>query len=333
MELDALKQTNLFLSYGVDAVLICRKNTFLEQIAKEQDIPLISIDFKAKLSIPLIFGLRKAIKEIDINTLIFFGASEIKSIYFSVMGTNCRVIVRHGTTKSSSKKDPIHRIFYSCVSDYVGISEHLSRNILDILPASEGQVHTIYNSLDTNDIGFNRNSSLTFLHIGRVENGKGVIDAIKALSKAKIPIQSKVITYVGSIEEKSVQKEIERLALEGGVNVVFEGFCKNVSSFYSDNSFFLFPSYGEGLPNVMLEAISKGLSCITYDNTVFSEFIKLGFDGVYLAEDRNIDDLSKMIEIAYQERKGVNLEANMTRFNDVFSINGNIKKWLELIDG
>ncbi len=333
MELDALKQTKLFRAHDIDAMLICRESTFLEQVAKEQDIPVQSIKFKSKLSISLIRGLRKAIQEHDIDTLIFFGASEIKSIYFAVMGLNCRVIVRHGTTKSSSKKDPIHRLFYSCVSDYVGISQHLSKNILKILPSNENNVHTIYNSLAVDGTEYNKNAPLTFLHVGRVEEGKGVLDAVKALCNANIPSDSKVITYVGDVDKSQIKEEVEEIAEKSDVKVIFKGFCSNVTPFYKENSFLLFPSYGEGLPNVMLEAISKGLSCITYDNTVFPEFSHLGFQGVYSAADKDIDALALMIEKAYEERQNLNLEDNMALFDDIFSTDCNVKNWLGLING
>ncbi|WP_198158335.1 glycosyltransferase family 4 protein [Enterovibrio coralii] len=333
MELDALKQTKLFRDHGVDAILICREGTFLEQVSIEQGVPFQSIKFKSKLSISLIRGLRTAIKKYGIGTLIFFGASEIKSIFFAVMGLNCRVIVRHGTTKSSSKKDPIHRLFYSCVSDYVGISQHLSKNILKILPSSENNVHTIYNSLAVDSTEYNKNAPLTFLHVGRVEEGKGVLDAVQALCRANIPSESKVITYVGAIDKVEIKEEVENIAKKGDVTVKFEGFCGDVTPFYKENSFFLFPSHGEGLGNVILEAISKGLSCITYDNTVFPEFSHLGFNGVYSAADRDIDALARMIEKAYEERQKLKLEDNMVLFNDMFSTDCNVRNWLDLING
>ncbi|MDD1782060.1 glycosyltransferase [Enterovibrio sp. ZSDZ35] len=333
MELDALKQTKLFRNQDIDAMLICREGTFLEQVAEEQNVPAQSIKFKSKLSISLIRGLREAIREHDIDTLIFFGASEIKSIYFAVMGLNCRVIVRHGTTKSSSKKDPIHRLFYSCVSDYVGISQHLSKNVLKILPSNEKNVHTIYNSPAFDGTEYNKNAPLTFLHVGRVEEGKGVLDAVKALCNASIPSDSKVITYVGDVDKSQIKEEIEEIAEKGDVKVIFKGFCSNVTPFYKENSFLLFPSYGEGLPNVMLEAISKGLSCITYDNTVFPEFSHLGFQGVYSAADKDIDALARMIEKAYEERQNLNLEDNMVLFDNIFSTDCNVKNWLGLING
>ncbi|WP_028025843.1 glycosyltransferase family 4 protein [Enterovibrio calviensis] len=331
MELDAIKQTKLFVDNGLDAILICREGTFLEQLAKEQRIKFKSIKFKAKLSLPLIKGLRDAIKDERLSTLIFFGASEIKSIYFAVQGTGCRVIVRHGTTKSSSKKDPIHRLFYSCVSDFVGISQHLTRNILQVLPAKPSSVHTIYNSLDSGDIRKNENSPLTFLHVGRVEEGKGVFDAVLALGQASIPPENKVLTFLGNVESTTVKEKLSRLATANQVKVIFEGFCNNVTPFYQKNSFLLFPSHGEGLGNVVLEAISNGLRCITYDNTVFPEYVSLGFEGFYFAENRNITMLSKAIENAFFDDDNEFFEKNSLIFPKFFSPESNLKAWNELL--
>ncbi|USH02600.1 glycosyltransferase family 4 protein [Grimontia kaedaensis] len=331
MELDAVKETKLFRKYGIDAILVCRADTFLEDVAREQGVPFVSIAFKRKLSLPLIQGLRSVIKDEDIDTLVFFGASEIKSIFFSVLGKNCRVIVRHGTTKSSSKKDPIHRLFYSCVSDFVGISEHLSKNALKILPSRPDNTHTIYNSLEQDFFTVNKQAPRTFLHVGRVDEGKGVFDAIQALGKAKIPQEYKKLTFVGHVESEDTKEEMMELAKKCHVEVSFEGFRSIVSSYYQQNSFFLFPSHGEGLGNVILEALSNGMSCITYDNTVFPELRNLGLEGFYMAKDRDTDMLAVEVESAFKQRDSVDLDKNEKILSTYFSSLVHVQSWKKVL--
>lgn len=331
MELDAVKQTKLFRKQGIDAILICRTDTFLESVAREQSVPFVSIAFKRKLSLSLIRGLRTVIKDEGIETLIFFGASEIKSIFFAALGNNCRVIVRHGTTKSSSKKDPIHRLFYSCVSDFVGISEHLSKNALRILPSRLENTHTIYNALELDYFTVNKQAPKTFLHVGRVDVGKGVFDAIQALGKAKIPQEYKKLTFVGHIENEETKENLIRLTKTCHVEVCFEGFRSSVSSYYQQNSFFLFPSYGEGLGNVILEALSNGMSCITYDNTVFPELNSLGLKGFYMAKDRDIDMLAVEIENAFLERDSIDVDKNENILSTYFSSQVHMQAWNKIL--
>lgn len=330
MELDSIKHTDLFLRHGIDAILICRKGTFLEKKANKDKIPNIAIDFKAKLSLKLILQLRTAIQEHGITTLVFFGASEIKSICFAVKRTSCKVIVRHGTTKSTPKKDFLHKFFYQCVENYVAISDHLRRNALEILPSTETQVNTIYNSVQKTTMPKDSPNSPTFVFVGRVEKGKGIYDAVEALNYASIPCEHKKLTIVGSVDQ-ATQDTLEKIASSGQVKLIFTGFVNDPESYLRENAFFLFPSYGEGLGNVVIEALTNGLTCITYDNTVFPEFIQLGFKPFYLAKDRNTDDLSDNIESAYNNFQKDQNNPHTMLVKKYFNEEACVSNWVKIL--
>ncbi|WP_234494992.1 glycosyltransferase family 4 protein [Vibrio maritimus] len=293
MEIDALKYTKHFNEFGYDCSLICRASTFLEQEAKSRDIQHHAIDFKRKLDIKLIKGLRRVVQYEKISTLVFFGTSEIKSIYFAVKGLDCKVIVRHGTTMSSPKKDFIHSLFYSCTDAYVGISEHLRRNIYDIFPTNGKPVEAIYNFIEL-PTQVKTEREKPFLFVGRVEKGKGIEDAIIALGKANIDDSLKKLTAVGSCQSDYV-KTLERLASEHGIQLDLAGFTNKPELMYLSHRYFLFPSHGEGLGNVILEALSYGLQCISYSNTVFPELKEIGFNNLHLAKDRDVDELAQAL--------------------------------------
>lgn len=330
MELDALRHTSLFNKHGIDSILICKKNTFLQKKAEEQRVEHFSIAFRSKLSLHLIKELKRIIVEEKITTLVFLGASEIKSIYFAVKGTNCKVIVRHGTTKSTSKKDFLHKLFYSCVSNYVAISEHLHQNVLDILPANKNQVITIYPSVNQTAISDDTPKVPSFIFVGRAESGKGIFDAVEALSSADIPNENKKLTIVGPYEV-NVRQELSELVQDKGIELNFIGFTDNVASYYRENAFFLFPSYGEGFGNVVLEAMSHGLTCITYNNTIFPEFLTLGFSDFYQAEDRDIIDLARKIEQATKDFKVPKDNPHKKALKSNFSETISIARWKEII--
>jgi glycosyltransferase involved in cell wall biosynthesis len=293
MEIDALKYTKHFNDIGYDCRLICRASTFLNYKAESQGIPHHTINFKYKLDIRLILGLRRIIQSEQISTLIFFGTSEIKSIYFAVKKLNCKVIVRHGTTMSSPKKDMIHSLLYSCVDSFVGISEHLRRNVHDIFPTNDKPVKAIYNFTEIpNPIATPRERP--FLFVGRVEKSKGIEDAIIALGKADIHVSLKQLTVVGRCRSDYIDK-LEGLAREHGILLNFTGYTDKPEQMYLSHRYFLFPSYGEGLGNVTIEALSHGLQCISYNNTVFPELKEIGFQNLHLSINRNIDDLSQTL--------------------------------------
>ncbi|MFA7165378.1 MAG: glycosyltransferase [Desulfoplanes sp.] len=93
---------------------------------------------------------------------------------------------------------------------------------------------------------------------------KGHRDVLTALSHLK----KKGITFryhvVGTGQEESA---LHTLAAELGINedIVWHGFQDDVDSLLKDADIFILPSYREGLPNSLLEAMARGLVCITRD--------------------------------------------------------------------
>lgn len=278
MELDAIKYNQLFNRYGLDSILVCRKDTFIEQEAIKAGEQCFPIAFKKKFSLALIRGLRQLIQQQQLTDIVFFGTSEIKSIYFAVRDTGCRVHVRYGTTMSSPKKDFIHRWLYSCVSNHVAISEHLKRNVLEIMPVESGQTHTIFTPFsELQDDQPNLDQSVPkLIHVGRVAEGKGQESAIQALGLSDNKDQLSICFYGGSSDKKYLDK-LQSLARSLDVDAQFMGHSSDVYAKLKEANVFLFPSAGEGLANVLIEALSMGLVCITFDNTVFPEFKDLGF--------------------------------------------------------
>ena len=137
MEIDSIKLSQLLQSVS-NITLIAKKDTFIEKTFRELDlkypISFETITFKSSLSLSIILGVRKIIQENNIKNVIFLGASELKSLYFSFIGLDINLIIRHGTTKSSPKKDWFHKLIYSNVNYHITICEHLAKNVKFIIP-------------------------------------------------------------------------------------------------------------------------------------------------------------------------------------------------------
>ena len=60
---------------------------------------------------------------------------------------------------------------------------------------------------------------------------------------------------------------LEELAIENGVEqqIIFTGFRKDVNDLMKGSEVFILSSRSEGLPMVLLEAMSQGMACIAYD--------------------------------------------------------------------
>lgn len=107
MELDAIKLAQK-LSNHAQIILIAKQDYFIEKQAyslENSKIKLETIKFCSSFSFAIIFKMRKILNQHNIKNVIFFGASEMKSLYFAFLGFDINLIIRHGTTKSTPKKD------------------------------------------------------------------------------------------------------------------------------------------------------------------------------------------------------------------------------------
>ena len=136
--------------------------------------------------------------------------------------------------------------------------------------------------------------------VGRMAEGKGQLDAVKAcqsIYQAGIDFQLDLLGELGNDGySQSLKTLIESVAYSDKIHL--QGFVEDTPSFLSATDIFLFPSSGEGMPNAFIEAMHYELVCIAYENTVFPEFIEMGFY-IRLVKDGDIDVLSQtLLEVA-----------------------------------
>ncbi|WP_375056357.1 glycosyltransferase family 4 protein [Zobellella sp. DQSA1] len=292
MELDAVKMAEGFSKAGIRTLLVCRHGSFVAQQAQHAGVPHQEVEFRSKLSLKLIFQLRQILMQGDVRNLIFLGTSELKSIYFALVGMpQINLIVRYGTTMSTSKKDPLHRWFYSRVNYHLCISEHLKNNVRKIIPVSRksglGVIYTSSVFLPEPPVIAVKKA----IHVGRIAAGKGQLDALLAVAGTGLPLK-----LVGSSDDDDYLARIknEISARNMAKQVILTDFQQKPQQLFHDASIFLFPSHGEGLSNALIEALGNGLICIAYNNTVFPEFQRLGFH-LHLARNQDIDHLRELV--------------------------------------
>ena len=106
--------------------------------------------------------------------------------------------------------------------------------------------------------------SKQILAAGRIEHVKGfdrLMEAFAAVAP-KHPEWKLCICGGGSFQE-ALQQQADRLGVSDWV--VFPGPVKNMGDFYTDSSVFALSSRNEGLPLVLIEAMSYGLPIMSFD--------------------------------------------------------------------
>lgn len=319
-------------------ILIAKKDCFIakEMHGNKDGIKLETIQFKSNLGPALIFGVRKLILRHDIKNVIFFGASELKSLYFSFLGLDINLIIRHGTTKSRPKKDWFHRLIYSDVNYHIAICEHLAKNVKHIIPfGKQTQIKVIYSSLSSTakpKAHFPQKKT-KLLHIGRIAKGKGQEDAILACHKLIDENIDFTLTLVGGFDEAYKNEFMEFLEhCPYKEKVILTGHTQDVQHYIDDSDIFIFPSHGEGLSNAFLEALSNNLICISYDNTSFPELQALGFY-FYMVENKNIHALQEKLfkVIGSIKTEQGKCQDNYPLAVSLFSLKKEIQSYLEIL--
>jgi len=337
MEIDSIKMAKKLAPYS-KTILIAKKDHFIanEVSSNRDEFELETISFKSNIGPALIFGARELVKKHGIKNVIFFGASELKSLYFSFLGLDINLIIRHGTTKSRPKKDWFHRLIYSKVNYHVAICEHLAKNVSYIIPLGKAtELKVIYSSLtNISEPKLHPTGNvIQLLHVGRIAKGKGQEDAILACQRLYGENVDFSLTLVGGFDE-SYKEEflrfLENCTYKDKIKLV--GHTKDVQSYIHHSDIFLFPSHGEGLSNAFLEALSNNLVCISYDNTSFPELQELGLY-FHTVEDKNIKALqTKLLEITYSIGNEQKIcQGNHTLSNLLFSVKTEIQEYLYLL--
>lgn len=132
------------------------------------------------------------------------------------------------------------------------------------------------------------------LNVGRLTSQKGQIDLIEAFHKLNLDNWKLVILGEGELRRMLEEKIIE-LKIEDKVSLLGE--VKDISSWLSKSSIFAFPSYHEGFPNALAEAMISGLPVVSYNcDTGPSELIINKKNG-FLVEVGNIVELTETIDL------------------------------------
>lgn len=338
MEIDSIKLAKK-LSAHVPITLIAKTNCFIakskDDYAGYNNIELETVSFRSSMSLSIVLGVRRIVREKGIKNVIFFGASELKSLYFSFLGLDVNLIIRHGTTKSTPKKDWFHRLIYSNVNYHVAICKHLQKNVEQIIPfGKETRSILIYPSFEFEDEYKMPHEKLTLLHVGRIVPGKGQGDAIEACRVLYENGIDFVFYLVGGFNAKYKARFMEQYAsLPYKDKIVLAGFTTNVAAYYAKSDIFLFPSYGEGFGNAFVEALGNGLVCICYNNTSFPEFRALGCH-FHLAGNKDVHGLcSELLHVSKNIKNETKLsQPNVSLVKDLFVVKREVEQYLEILD-
>lgn len=134
---------------------------------------------------------------------------------------------------------------------------------------------------------------LTFLMISRIMYNKGVIEYLKAARSVKKQYPHVRFMLLGALEsiQDSLPHEVLDAYIEDG-SIEHFGETDDVSHYYKQCSVYILPSYREGTPRTVLEAMAMGRPIITTDTQGCRETVDEGKNGFLV----HIKDSNALVE-------------------------------------
>ncbi|OQD43085.1 glycosyltransferase family 1 protein [Croceivirga radicis] len=179
---------------------------------------------------------------------------------------------------------------------------------------------------------------IVFVYVGRLVNDKGINELATAYATLKNKYDNCSLLLVGSAEGETDLLPKKTLALLSTVpNLISVGQQKDIRPFLAVSNLFVFPSYREGFPNVVLEACAMQLPCIVTNINGSNEIITHNVNGTVIPAqntDALIDAMQSYLqnpELIQKHKEGTR-QLIIEKFERSFVWNEILKEYQSIIN-
>jgi glycosyltransferase involved in cell wall biosynthesis len=325
---------------GYDVYTISADGPEVKEVLKEE-VEHIAVPFTRKITpIQDLICLIKLVRIVNrIKPDIIHTHTPKAGLLGMLAGWICRTPVRVHTVAglplmvaSGIKRSVLvmaEQITYACAHRVYPNSQGLWKFIMEELKAAPEKVKVIgkgsSNGIDI--CAFNRSDELqgkakairkkhgiedndiVFSFVGRIVQDKGVVELVesfKALTDLQLPATKgkAFLVMVGPFEEDldPLPEDVVKF-IQTDKRVILAGFQSDVRPWVMASDIFVFPSYREGFPNVVMQSCLLEVPCIVSDINGCNEIISRDITGL-IVPVRDVKSLSSaMIELMKDEAK------------------------------
>lgn len=142
-----------------------------------------------------------------------------------------------------------------------------------------------------------------YLFVGRVVGDKGINELVYAFDSISKSHKDAHLIIVGGEERELDPLLPETIAIiDSNSRIHAVGYKNNVIDYFACSDLFVFPSYREGFPNVVMQAASMQLNCIVSDINGCNEIITHGENG-WIVPTHNASELMDRMEWCVSHRE------------------------------
>lgn len=315
---------------GNDVMVISLYNyhSSLTQMLNNHNIRIVYLNKKKGLHIGLIGQLYKILIKEKPNVI----HTHMNSIKYAMpaaflAGVKIKIHTMHSIankdTTSLLEKKVYTFIFHLLNVVPVALSETVKNSIVTYYCLSNKQVPIIMNGTDITHCivkdDYSIKKPFVFLHIGRFDYVKNHQGMIEAFEKFHLKYKESELWLIGEGDLFSnmkcfvLDKHLEK-------SIKFLGLQKNVYTYLTSADCFILPSYYEGIPITIIEAMGTGLPIIATNVGGIPDMLNDGIDSLLV--NNNINDISNAMTMVYKDsnlrRKiGINARKSSTKFTSI----------------
>ena len=202
------------------------------------------------------------------------------------------------------------------------------------------KIMVVPNGIDSNvhtEEGARSTETIRVGYLGILSKFKGYLDVLLAAQLLIKKYPHVHFYFAGGLSNNTCWSECEEIVDKNGLrdNVHFEGVLTGDDKWYFLNSLdiFVFPSWNEGMPFVVLEAMAAGLPLVTTDVGCISEMVIDAVNG-FLVAPRDVQTLAGRIErlIVEKELRVKMGAASRSRISQFFGIDRMVEKMTNVFE-
>ncbi|MDF1874421.1 glycosyltransferase family 4 protein [Sulfurimonas sp. SAG-AH-194-I05] len=273
----------------------------------EHGISIINAEYKKKIDFSVIKKIKQVIEDKKIDIVYATESKSISNGVIASFGTEVKLVTYRGTTGGLYRRDPSAYLnaLNPRVNGVVCVSQAVQRHVDKQVFSSKKRVVTIYKGhkrewydqgkLDLSEFGTNENN-FNIAFVANVRPHKGLIYLLEAAKEISELENIHILLMGKAIDKEPYNSAIQNSGMQERIHMT--GFRNDVPAIIASCDVLVHASTRkEGLPRVILEALSCDTPVIASSNPSSLEVIEDGINGFitpikkYLAIAEKIKEL------------------------------------------
>lgn len=302
-----------FMSSYYDVIAVSSNDPLLRMVEKEQQVKTVGINmtrtitpFKDLSALWKLYSFLKREKPLIVHThtpkagLLGMIAAKLTNVPIR-LHTVAGLPLTESTGVKRKVLEIVEKITYLFASKVYPNSFVQARFIVDNKFANKNKIKVIgngsSNGIDTtyfnpdlydadflkktrNEIGIDENDTV-LCFVGRVVKDKGVTELVSQFIELQKDYKNLKLLIVGPFEpDLDPLDDYTEKQIKNNAHIKWLGFQNDVRPYLCIAHLFVFPSYREGFPNVVMQAGAMGLPCVVSDINGCSEIIENNKNGL-----------------------------------------------------